>query len=218
MTYQQLFKVSEAATLIAEATGGDKFDVARRISNDTRLTNFQFYDTEGRAFQCSQVLYGITSDIPGKGPLKFSDAQCFFHRMDINQLLNFLGYHPSIQEKILNARPLVAAAESATCQAIREPQQGSEPAPMLASASSAPVKARRDLLTPVIEAAQKDCGNPFDVPAVWATLVHMAGAGKLPLLGFSDEGIKWQDSNDGTQFFTIKSLRGRLSRSRNRAL
>ena len=133
MTYQQLFKVSEAATLIAEVTGGDKFDVARRISNDTRLTNFQFYDSEGRAFQCSQVPYGITSDIPGKGPLKFSDAQCFFHRMDINQLLNFLGYHPSIQEKILNARPLI---ESATCPSTPEPQQSSEPAPMVADSAS----------------------------------------------------------------------------------
>ena len=132
MPYQQLFKLSEAATLIAEATGGDKFDVAKRISNDTRLTNFQFYDTEGRAFQCSQVLYGITSDIPEKGPLKFSDAQCFFHRMDIHQLLNFLGYHPSIQEKILNARPLIASPESATYQAIPEPPQASEAAPVVA--------------------------------------------------------------------------------------
>lgn len=86
-----------------------------------------------------------------------------------------------------------------------------------ASASNAPARARRDLLTPVIEAAQKECGDQFDAPAVWASLVRMAGAGKSPLLGVSDDGIKWKDSNDEPQFLNIKNLRDRLSRSKKKA-
>ncbi len=80
-------------------------------------------------------------------------------------------------------------------------------------ASNARPRARRDLLAPVIESAQKECPDPFDAPAVWASLVRMADARKLPLLGISDEGIKWQDSNDQTRFLKIKNLRERLLRS-----
>ena len=99
-----------------------------------------------------------------------------------------------------------------------EPQASKpSPAPTVGSASNAPARARRDLLAPVIEAAQKECGDQFDAPAVWAPLVRMASAGKHPLLGVSDDGIKWQDSNDKTQFLTIKNLRDRLSRSKKKA-
>lgn len=80
-----------------------------------------------------------------------------------------------------------------------------------------PARARRDLLAPVIEAAQKECGHQFDAPAVWASLVRMADARKRPLLGVSDDGIKWQDSNDEPQFLNIKNLRDRLSRSKKKA-
>ena len=85
-----------------------------------------------------------------------------------------------------------------------------------ANTVNAPVKARRNLLTPVIEAAQKNCVNPLDPPDVWASLVLMAGTGKLPLLGVSDEGIKWQDANDEPQFLTLKNLSDRLRRSKKK--
>ncbi len=91
------------------------------------------------------------------------------------------------------------------------------PAPVVGSASNSQARARRDLLTPVIEAAQNECGVQFDVPAVWASMVRMADAGKRPLLGVSDDGIKWQDSNDEPQFLNIKNLRDRLSRSKKKA-
>ncbi|WP_169169496.1 hypothetical protein [Acidovorax sp. SRB_24] len=93
------------------------------------------------------------------------------------------------------------------------------PAPVVANgANNAPKKARRDLLDPVIEAAQKACGNLYDAPAVWAMLVQMAETGKRPLLGVSDDGIKWQDANDEPQFFKLKNLRDRLRRSSKQAL
>ncbi len=88
------------------------------------------------------------------------------------------------------------------------------PAPVVASVSSAQAKGRRDVLTPAIETAQKECPDPFDAPAVWAVLVSMAGAGAAPLLGASDEGIKWLNSNDEPRFLTLKNLRERLNRKR----
>lgn len=88
------------------------------------------------------------------------------------------------------------------------------PAPVVASASSAPARRRRDVLTPAIEAAQKKCQDPFDAPAVWAVLVSMAGAGAAPLLGASDEGIKWLGSNDEAKFLSLKGLRERLNRKK----
>lgn len=92
------------------------------------------------------------------------------------------------------------------------------PAPVVASAYSTPEKERRDVLTPAIETAQKECQDPFDAPAVWVVLVRMAGAGGVaPLLGVSDDGIKWLNSNDEPRFLTLKNLRERLKRKKKRA-
>ncbi|MCA0439370.1 MAG: hypothetical protein LCH71_02620 [Proteobacteria bacterium] len=78
-------------------------------------------------------------------------------------------------------------------------------------------RTRRDLLAPVIEAAQKECANPFDAPAVWAALAQMAEARKRPLAGVTDDGIKWFDTNDDPQFLTQKNLGERLRRMKRRA-
>lgn len=102
-----------------------------------------------------------------------------------------------------------ALADSFIDPAPEEPQDAT-PAPVATNA-------RRDLLAPVIEAAQKECGDQFDAPAVWASLARMAEAGKRPLLGVSEDGIKWQDANDEPQFFTLKNLRDRLRRSNKKA-
>lgn len=97
-------------------------------------------------------------------------------------------------------------------------RQAATPTPGVANgASNAPRKARRDLLTPVIEAAQNACGNVNDAPAVWAKLTQMAENGQRPLLGVSDDGIKWQDANDEPQFFKLKNLRDRLRRNSRKA-
>ena len=77
-----------------------------------------------------------------------------------------------------------------------------------------PKTKRRDLLTPAIEAAQKACGNPFDAPAVWDEMVKLARQQKHSLLGVTEDGIQWADSNDETRFFKIKNLRDRLMRGK----
>ncbi len=106
-------------------------------------------------------------------------------------------------------------ASQQTAQAV---PAAAPPARVAPSASNTPKKARRNLLSPVIEAAQRTTGNPLDVPAVWASLVQMAEAGKRPLLGITDDGIKWQDANDEPQFFKLRNLRDRLRRSGKRTL
>lgn len=78
--------------------------------------------------------------------------------------------------------------------------------------------ARRNLLTPAIEAAQRMCENQFDAPAVWAVLVQMAQDGKRPLVGVTEDGIKWNDAEDNPQFLTLKNLRDRLRQKKKKAL
>lgn len=93
------------------------------------------------------------------------------------------------------------------------PAQITNSVPVIAqSFNNAQHKRRRGLLDPVIEAAQRTCIDPFDAPVVWAALVRMAKDGKQPLLGVTDEGIKWQDANDEPKFLTLKNLRERLRR------
>lgn len=108
----------------------------------------------------------------------------------------------------VNIRPQTPPEQNATARAIATHISAGSPAG----------NGRRDLLTPLIEAAQKECESPIDAPAVWASMVQMAEARKRPLLGVSNEGIKWQDANDATQFFTLKHLRDRLYRSKKKSL
>lgn len=75
---------------------------------------------------------------------------------------------------------------------------------------------RRDLMASVIEQAQKRCDNAEDASAVWVKLVDMANKGLPPLIGVSEDGIKWLDGNDQPQFLTLKNLRDRLRRRKAR--
>lgn len=106
MADKQLFTVSEAATLISEVTGDDKFYIAKEISIATRNGATKIYNSQGREGGWSQVSYGIEYDESDKIPLRFSTHPIHFHQLDINSLLDILGYHSTIKEKILSARPL----------------------------------------------------------------------------------------------------------------
>ena len=77
-------------------------------------------------------------------------------------------------------------------------------------------KARRDLMTPVIEAAQRECKDPFDNYEVWPVLVRMCKEGRAPMREQTEGGIKWVDGDDKIRFFSIKNLRDRLSREQKR--
>jgi len=76
---------------------------------------------------------------------------------------------------------------------------------------------RRDLLTPLIEAAQIKAGDPYDVPKIWAELRKMACDKEGPMTGVAPDGIQWTDSNDDAQFFGLSALRERIARQKRRA-
>lgn len=103
--------------------------------------------------------------------------------------------------------------------------QGLTAAPLMKAPAEAPEPQaktpgklkRRDLLTPAIESAQKECSDPYDAPAVYTVLCRMAGEKIRPLIGVTPEGVKWTDGNDDLQFLSIKSLRDRLSRQKKNA-
>lgn len=104
------------------------------------------------------------------------------------------------------------ARKSAPVQSV-ESDSTPAAAPVVAEgANSAQRRTRRDILTPAIEAAQKECGDPFDAPAVWAVLVQMAQNKKRSLLGVSEDGIKWLSANDEPKSLNLNSLRDRLRR------
>lgn len=115
-----------------------------------------------------------------------------------------------------------ALADEYTAPEVRqaEPQPAPDSAPsaplMTAGTVKVQAKARRDLLTPAIEAAQRACEDIFDTPAIWGVMSEMARAQKYRLLGVSEDGIKWLDANDEIQFFKLKDLRDRLRRMKQK--
>ena len=76
---------------------------------------------------------------------------------------------------------------------------------------------RRDLVTPLIEEAQRESSDPFDAPAIWAQLSTMAEQKRKPFVGIAPDGLQWTDANDDPQFFSLSALRDRLSRQKRPA-
>ncbi len=91
----------------------------------------------------------------------------------------------------------------------------SNPAPQ--SAPTKP-KRRRDLLAPLIEAAQRECMPSDDVPAIFAVLRAWATSKppRPPLLGVTNSGIQWIDASDDQQELSLKNLRDRIKRAKTR--
>jgi hypothetical protein len=75
-----------------------------------------------------------------------------------------------------------------------------------------PKNKRPDLLTPLIERAQRGEADPFNAAVIWPKLRDMAERKTTPLIGVAPEGIKWTDGNDSVQFLTKKALSDRLRR------
>jgi hypothetical protein len=100
---------------------------------------------------------------------------------------------------------------------IAEPSEKISSPGQLIQRSVHSTKKRRDLLSPLIALAQSNCLNPQVTAEVWSALLALTDKRQPPLLGPSEDGIKWQDSNDEIQFLSIKNLRDRLSRSKKKA-
>ncbi len=88
-----------------------------------------------------------------------------------------------------------------------------------AATKSHRIGTRTNILAPVIELAKSKAILIDDASSVWAVLVQLAESKDrpAPLLGFVDgEGVKYQGEN-GPEFFTLKNLRDRMNRKRNKA-
>ena len=79
-----------------------------------------------------------------------------------------------------------------------------------------PRKTRSNLLTPLIEAAQRQSQDPTDTAAVWLVLNTQAERKVKPLVGVTESGLKWIDHNDDPQFLSLKNLRDRINRKQKK--
>lgn len=92
-----------------------------------------------------------------------------------------------------------------------------QPKPASDTPQRIPKNERPDLLVPLIEKAQREAIDPFLPAEIWPKLYSMAEAKTRPLLGVSDEGIKWVNADDETQFLTKRMLSDRLYRLKSKA-
>ena len=72
-------------------------------------------------------------------------------------------------------------------------------------------------MSPVIEAAQRQCKDPYDTAEVWSALVDMCKQGRTPMFGITEVGIQWMDSEDAVRIFSRKNLGDRLRNWRSKA-
>ncbi len=119
----------------------------------------------------------------------------------------------------------VAASKKATTSASIVPLPAPEtvaPAPAGAggelpvqSTRTATRHRREDLLTPAIDTAKAGCANPGSASEVFARLQAMArmAVPTPPLLGVTDGGVQWIDSNDTPRELNLEALRKRLGRA-----
>ena len=103
-------------------------------------------------------------------------------------------------------------------EVVLEPQATTaSPAPAVVTASDAPAKLknqRPDLLTPLIQKAQRDEPDPFSAAVIWPKLCDMAELKTNPFVGKTESGLKWTDANDSFKFLTKEALADRLRRAK----
>jgi hypothetical protein len=123
------------------------------------------------------------------------------------------------QEKQEPSRFIVAWCEANGVRLVtNEPHTQLEPSLPQQSGESLATsgrKSRGDLLTPAIRSAQQQAKDPRDASEVFIVLRARAGSSGYPIVGSTDEGLKWIDANDEPLFLTLKKLRDRLRRMTN---
>lgn len=147
----------------------------------------------------------------------FSGALPFFNerltQMDFKnekETFNFGWYGETTTPEAVNA--WLEATGSPHRFPILKAENGAVPLVVADSASvTHSTKARRDILTPVIELAQKQCDNPKDAAEVWAVLAKLADEKKPPLRGATEDGLQYLKNGD-VAIFKRGSLKKRLDR------
>jgi len=78
-------------------------------------------------------------------------------------------------------------------------------------------KRESDLVSKVIEAAQRQSDDPTNANLVWLILVDKVEKKEKPFFGKTEEGLQWIDSNDKEQYLSMKNLRDRIARQHKKA-
>lgn len=73
-------------------------------------------------------------------------------------------------------------------------------------------KKRTNLLTPLIEKAQRGEPDPFNAAVIWPKLCEMVESKTRPFIGRTESGLQWIDGNDAPQFLSKNALGDRLRR------
>ena len=73
-------------------------------------------------------------------------------------------------------------------------------------------KGRRDILSPIIERAQRECIDRYDVAEVWNMMSGLARRRQTPLYGVVEDGIQYTDESDKPRVLRKKALSERLRR------
>lgn len=230
MSTKSLYTVGEAATLIAKVTGEHCMHVAEFIvakikpsisysshGHRQEVLKIRPYDVYQKKMEDwpSYPLYRYSQTKPDEPYHFFTCAPYRLCLFDLVELLDALEFHPDRKQQILESLnpspPIPKASKQSQIKVIHGPAQTAQE-----DTNPNPKNQRRDLLTIAIESAQKSCTNPSDAPAIWSSLIQMANAQKPPLVGFSEDGIKWQNANDEIKFFSLKNLRDRVARQQKK--
>lgn len=127
---------------------------------------------------------------------------------DLREFVADLGYDVQVEHETEISVPQQQKMLQAGPAAHDEPGQ---------AAPSTRLRTRRDLMTPVIESAQRQCKDPYDAAEVWNVLVRMCKGGHGPMFGVTEDGIQWADSEDTVCIFSVKNLGDRLRNWRRKA-
>jgi hypothetical protein len=95
-----------------------------------------------------------------------------------------------------------------------------QPAPVVTASNepAIPKNQRPDLLTPLIEKAQRGETDVFSAAVIWPKLCDMAECKTTPFIGKTESGLQWIDANDSPQFLTKDALGDRLRRQKKAAI
>ena len=110
--------------------------------------------------------------------------------------------------------PLAPTVVKAEAPATLDPGLATQNVTLVAAVSASVIhltKTRRDVLTPVIELAQKQCRNHQDDAEVWGQLQALANNKHPPLIGATEDGVQYLKKGLA-DFFTRDALRKRLNR------
>lgn len=100
------------------------------------------------------------------------------------------------------------------------PTQTDTTAPAMAASDAQLIRKnqRPDLLTPLIEKAQRGESDPFNAAVIWPKLCDMAEQKVKPFIGKTGDGLQWIDANDDPKFLPKEALGDRLRRAKKAAI